>query len=67
MSKFESFLITENGEDLFSKAKKVNKVLTSGALTGNEGLGFIALDKVSGEYPIMDKFGKKQICTYAGL
>ena len=66
MSKFESFLITETGEDLFAKAEKVNSVLTSGELTGNEGLGFIALDKVKGEYPIMDKTGNSKSVIMLG-
>lgn len=66
MSKFESFLVTENGEDLFAKAEKVNNVLTSGELTGNEGLGFVALDKVRGEYPIMDKNGNSKSVIMLG-
>ena len=37
--KFENFINTEVDEDLFGKAERVNKVLTSGILTGNEGLG----------------------------
>lgn len=56
-SKFENFLKTEAGEDLFAKAEKVSKVLSSGIMTGNEGLGMIALDKVQGEYSIREKSG----------
>ncbi len=56
-NKFENFLKTEPGEDLFSKAKKVNEILKSGVLTGNEGLGMLAMDKVKGEYPIKEKSG----------
>lgn len=66
MPKFENFLVTENGENLFAKAEKVNNVLTSGELTGNEGLGFIALDKVKGEYPILDKTGNKKSVLMLG-
>ena len=29
MPKFENFLVTENGENLFAKAEKVNNVLIS--------------------------------------
>ena len=56
-NKFENFLKTASGEDLFSKARKVNEVLQSGILTGNEGLGMLAMDKVKGEYPIKEKSG----------
>lgn len=56
-NKFENFLITVQGEDLFDKAKKVSKILSSEILTGNEGLGMRALDKVSGEYFIREKDG----------
>ena len=57
-NKFENFLTTAQGEDLFDKAKKVAQILNSGILTGNEGLGMRALDKVSGEYFIREKDGK---------
>lgn len=57
-NKFENFLTTAQGEDLFDKAKKVVQILNSGILTGNEGLGMRALDKVSGEYFIREKDGK---------
>jgi len=56
-NKFESFLKTEAGDDLFVKAYKLDKLLSSGVLTGNEGLGMIAMDKVQGEYPIREKSG----------
>lgn len=57
-NKFENFLKTQNGDDLFEKANKVNEILQSGILTGNEGLGMVALDKVSGEFPIREKNGE---------
>ena len=56
-NKFENFLTTVQGEDLFDKAKKVSQILNSNVLTGNEGLGMRALDKVSGEYFIREKDG----------
>lgn len=56
-NKFENFLITAQGEDLFDKAKKVSQILNSNVLTGNEGLGMRALNKVSGEYFIREKDG----------
>lgn len=57
-NKFENFLKTEIGDDLFEKTKKVNAILESGILTGNEGLGMIALDRVQGEVPIREKSGE---------
>ena len=56
--KFENFLVTESGDDLFDKAKKVSLVLNSGILTGSEGLGMCAMDKVCGEYNIREKNGE---------
>lgn len=57
-NKFENFTKTETGDDLFTKAFKVNDVLKSGALTGNEGLGMVAGDKLQGEYLIRNKSGE---------
>lgn len=54
---FENFTKTMFGENLFDKAYKVNSVLNSGILTGNEGLGMIAEGMVKGKYPIKDKSG----------
>ncbi len=56
-NKFENFLRTEPGDDIFKKASKVNQILQSGIMTGNEGLGMISMDKVQGEYPIKEKNG----------
>ncbi len=56
--KFETYLKTNLGDDLFSKAIKVNEVLKSGVMTGNEGLGMISEEKVQGEYQIKEKSGK---------
>ncbi len=56
--KFENFINTEVDEDLFGKAERVNKVLTSGILTGNEGLGMQLMHKVQPESIIKEKNGK---------
>lgn len=56
--KFEDFLNTEAGDDLLAKAEKVCEILQSGILTGNEGLGMVAMDKAQGEYPIKEKSGE---------
>lgn len=64
--RFESYTTTGIGETLFAKADKVNQVLNSGILTGNEALGFVALDKVSGEFPIKDKKDNRQSVCMLG-
>lgn len=56
--KFEDYLVSENGEDLFRKTQKVYEILKSGVMTGNEGLGMISMEKHQGEYPIKEKNGK---------
>lgn len=55
--KFENFTDTQFGEDLFDKADKVNMVLSSNIMTGNEALGMIAMDKISSEISIKEKDG----------
>lgn len=55
--KFENFRDTQLGEDLFDKADKVNMVLSSNIMTGNEALGMIAMDKISSEINIKEKDG----------
>ncbi len=55
--KFENFLNTELGDDLFKKAEKVTEILNSDFLTGNEGLGMISMEQHQGEYPIKEKNG----------
>lgn len=57
-NKFEDFLNTEAGDDLLAKAEKVCGILQSSTLTGNEGLGIVAMDKAQGEYPIKEKSGE---------
>lgn len=55
--KFENFTDTQFGEDLFDKVDKVNMVLSSNIMTGNEALGMIAMDKISSEISIKEKDG----------
>ena len=55
--KFENFLKTKTGDDIFTKAKLVNEILETEPYTGNEGLGMISMDKLKGEYEIKEKNG----------
>ena len=55
--KFEDFIHTKENEDLFEKANRVNKVLQSGILTGNEGLGMKLMNKVQPKSIIKEKNG----------
>lgn len=57
-SKFEDFITTQIGEDLFDKVKRVNSILSSGVLTGNEGLGMQSLGKTSPICKIKEKNNK---------
>ncbi len=57
-NKFEDFLKTRQGDDLFEKAMLVDEVLHSETYTGNEGLGMVSMDKLQGEYPIKEKSGE---------
>ncbi len=56
-NKFENFTKTNEGDDLFTKAKLVSEILNSGINTGNEGLGMLSEEKVQGEYSIREKSG----------
>lgn len=55
--KFENFIDTLEGEDLFDKAKRVDAVLKSGVLTGNEALGMVTMNKVQPDSKIREKDG----------
>lgn len=57
--KFEDFIQTHEGEDLFGKAKRVDEVLKSGILTGNEALGMPILHKVQPESTLREKDGSE--------
>lgn len=58
--KFENFIDTQENEDLLDKTTRLNEVLSSGILTGNEALGMITLDKVKSELDIREKDGTKK-------
>ncbi len=55
--KFENFIHTKPKEDLFDKTKRVDKILKSGILTGNEALGMISLNKLSSSVKLREKDG----------
>ena len=55
--KFENFVDTIDGEDLFDKTKRLDEVLSSGVLTGNEALGMVTMNKVQPESGIKEKDG----------
>ena len=54
-SKFEDFITTQEGEDLFGKIRRVNQILSSNVLTGNEGLGMQSLGCTSPICKIKEK------------
>ena len=55
--KFENFVDTLDGEDLFDKTKRLDEVLSSGIMTGNEALGMVTMNKVQPESGIREKDG----------
>ena len=55
--KFENFIHTKENEDLFEKTYRVDKILKSGILTGNEALGMISLNKLSPIVKLKEKDG----------
>ena len=55
--KFEDFLYTQEGTDLFEKTEGLDKVLSSGVMTGSEGLGIRLSEKTSPEVKIKEKSG----------
>ena len=55
--KFENFIDTLEGEDLFDKADRLDEVLSSDILTGNEALGMVTMDQVKPELDIREKDG----------
>lgn len=57
--KFEDFIFTKEGKDLFDKAKGVGEVLNSSAMTGNEGLGVQTLNTKDGISKIKEKNGSE--------
>ncbi len=57
--KFEDFLFTHDGADLFEKTQGLDEVLTSGVMTGSEGLGIRLSEKTSPEVKIKEKSGSE--------
>ena len=55
--KFEDFLYTQEGSDLFDKTEGLDKILSSGIMTGSEGLGIRLCEKTSPEVKIKEKNG----------
>ena len=55
--KFENFVDTLDGEDLFDKTKRLDEVLSSNIMTGNEALGMVTMNKVQPESGIREKDG----------
>ena len=55
--KFENFIDTLEGEDLLGKCQRVDEVLRSGIMTGNEGLGMVTMNKVQPDSKIKEKDG----------
>lgn len=55
--KFENFIDTLEGEDLFDKTERLDEVLQSDILTGNEALGMVTMNKVQPDSRIKEKDG----------
>jgi len=55
--KFENFIDTLEGEDLFDKTTRLDNILSSGILTGNEALGMVTMNKVQPDSKIKEKDG----------
>ena len=55
--KFENFVQTQIGEDLFDKTLRVDDVLKSGILTGNEALGMVCLERLNSVVKLKEKDG----------
>ena len=55
--KFENFVNTLDGEDLFDKTERLDEVLSSNIMTGNEALGMVTMNKVQAESGIKEKNG----------
>lgn len=64
--KFEDFIHTLENEDLFGKTKRVDTVLSSDILTGNEGLGMELSHKVKSVSKIKEKNGEEHSVIMLG-
>lgn len=56
-TRFESFVETLPGENLFDKAERLDDLLTSGVLTGCESLGMVTMNKVQPDSKVREKDG----------
>ena len=52
--KFENFVDTLDGEDLFDKTSRLDEILSSGIMTGNEALGMVTMNKVQPDSEIKE-------------
>ena len=57
--KFEDFIFTKKGCDIFDKTKDVDRVLSSGVMTGSEGLGIKLVKHEGANARIMEKNGSQ--------
>lgn len=64
--KFEDFLYTKVGADLFEKTQGLDEVLSSGVMTGSEGLGIRLLEKTSPEVKIKERSGSEHSVIMLG-
>ena len=55
--KFENFTDTLENEELFDKTRRLNTLLSSDVLTGNEALGMVTTNKVQPQTTIREKDG----------
>lgn len=58
-TKFESYITTLAGEDIFAKVHRVDEVFKTGVLTGNEGLGMQSLSKLAPIVQLKEKDNNK--------
>ena len=58
-TKFENYITTLAGEDIFAKAHRVDEVFKTGVLTGNEGLGMQSLSKLAPIVQLKEKDNNK--------
>lgn len=55
--KFENFVDTNEGEDIFDKTVRLDNVLKTGVKTGQEGLGMVTMNKVQADSYIKERNG----------
>ncbi len=55
--KFENFINTESGEDIFDKTLRLDNLLKTGVKTGQEALGMVTMNKAQPDSLIKEKDG----------